>query len=191
MGTNSAGRRGGHVPCAGQTGGVLGDREDGEGAREWECFSISRVMGLRGCEGKCSLSPPPSLRPLSHVPSPPITLADAVVVNSQQVGSESGRRRGLVLSLSQPDRKARGIVVRVAQYCQALLLVDGHIELERWEHCVDAQGSGDGWRRIAKVGSKVLPCPWTFEGGKAENAKVGDTLVNGDMEWKIEEKFRW
>lgn len=97
----------------------------------------------------------------------------------------------MVLSLSIPDEKARGIVVRVGQFCQGLLMIDHEITLERWEYCAGPRSPGGGWQRVAKLGGRFLPCQWTFEGGRAEGVEVGNTLVDEKFEWKVEEKFAW
>ncbi|OJD28787.1 sodium nucleoside cotransporter [Diplodia corticola] len=105
------------------------------------------------------------------------------------VGSET-RRQGVVLSLDMPEQQARGIIIRVAQYCQALLITKDQIDLERWE-CVD--GTRAEWQRAAKLGSRFLPCSWTFEGGQAieEGVAVGSTLQDGEMKWQVQERFAW
>ncbi|KAK0662788.1 hypothetical protein DIS24_g1584 [Lasiodiplodia hormozganensis] len=115
-----------------------------------------------------------------------------VTVEPRLVGTETGRH-GVVLSLDMPERQARGIVVRVAQYCQALLMINGQIDLERWEHFVGAQGTMGEWQRVAKLGSRFLPCAWTFEDGKAmlDNVAVGSTLQDGEMMWQVQERFTW
>ncbi|GME25565.1 uncharacterized protein LTHEOB_5372 [Neofusicoccum parvum] len=113
-----------------------------------------------------------------------------VTVDARQVGNERGRQ-GMVLSLSIPDEKARGIVVRVGQFCQGLLMIDHEITLERWEYCAGPRSPGGGWQRVAKLGGRFLPCQWTFEGGRAEGVEVGNTLVDEKFEWKVEEKFAW
>ncbi|KAL1632787.1 hypothetical protein SLS56_003277 [Neofusicoccum ribis] len=113
-----------------------------------------------------------------------------VTVDARQVGNERGRQ-GMVLSLSIPEEKARGIVVRVGQFCQGLLMIDHEITLERWEYCAGPRSPGGGWQRVAKLGGRFLPCQWTFEGGRAEGVEVGNTLVDEKFEWKVEEKFAW
>lgn len=112
-----------------------------------------------------------------------------VSVEARPVGNET-RRHGVVLSLSRPDVQARGVVVRVAQFCQALLMIGGEVEVERWEHCVGKGGEGE-WQRVAKLGSRFLPCAWTFGGGEAEGVEVGGVLVDGEMVWRVEERFEW
>ncbi|KAL1640774.1 hypothetical protein SLS58_006596 [Diplodia intermedia] len=115
-----------------------------------------------------------------------------VSVQPRLVGSET-RRRGVVLSLDMPEHRARGVIVRVAQYCQALLIANGQIDLERWEYLVGAPGNPPEWHRVAKLGSRFLPCAWTFEGGDAmgEEVAVGSTLQDGEMGWRVQERFAW
>ncbi|KZW03561.1 hypothetical protein EXIGLDRAFT_743966 [Exidia glandulosa HHB12029] len=111
-----------------------------------------------------------------------------VSVDPRPVGNERDRH-GMVLSLSSPEEKTRGIVIRVAQFCQGMIMIDDEISLERWEYHV-ADG---GWQRVAKLGERFLPCQWTFEGGKAENVEAGKSVKDDDgkVEWKVDEKFSW
>ena len=113
-------------------------------------------------------------------------------MDSQAVGSET-RRHGTVLTLSMPDSKARGCIVRVAQFCQAVLTVDGQVDAERWEYVVGEQGKPGEWQRQAKFGSRTLPCSWTFEGGQAESEETAicASLQDGEFNWKVAERFAW
>ncbi|KAH7045845.1 hypothetical protein B0J12DRAFT_741836 [Macrophomina phaseolina] len=103
-------------------------------------------------------------------------------------------RRGVVLSLDMPEHKARGSVIRVGQFVQGLLMIDDEVTVERWEFCLGPQNrTVPEWRRIAKLGSRFLPCAWTFEDGQASVAArpVGSELVHGEMCWKLQERFEW
>lgn len=93
-----------------------------------------------------------------------------------------------------PEHKARGSVIRVGQFVQGLLMMDDEVTVERWEFCLGPQNrTVPEWRRIAKLGSRFLPCAWTFEEGQASVAArpVGSELVHGEMCWKLQERFEW
>lgn len=115
-----------------------------------------------------------------------------VSLEAMPVGGES-LRRGVVLSLDVPEQKARGSIVRVAQFVQGLLMIGDEVTVERWEYSVTPQGSGPKWQRLAKLGSRFLPCAWTFEGGQAivEETLLGSELVDGEMRWTLQERFEW
>ncbi|EPS97438.1 hypothetical protein FOMPIDRAFT_1078536, partial [Fomitopsis schrenkii] len=72
----------------------------------------------------------------------------------------------LVATVTAEERKARGMLVRVGQFIQCLLIVDDEVNVERWVY-TDAGDSGDahhkGWERTLKLGSRVLPCARLFK----------------------------
>jgi len=98
------------------------------------------------------------------------------------VGEEQVRYR-MVATLDDPQQKARGVVIRLGQFCQGLMMVDDEVELERWVFAHDG-----GWTRVAKLGSRVLPCGWVLNPGSVQE---GDTLKSGEMLWTLTEKVEW
>ncbi|KAF2139313.1 uncharacterized protein K452DRAFT_254599 [Aplosporella prunicola CBS 121167] len=118
-------------------------------------------------------------------------------------GKDSGKlglRHCIVATLDAPEKKARGIVIRVGHLCQGLMMVDDRIDVERWvydsraEHEVNPPTVPEdvhpieGWTRIAKLGSGFLPCSWTFD---AQQLLEADTLAHGEMIWQIKETYSW
>lgn len=100
-------------------------------------------------------------------------------------GSEEGvngdrSRMCVVLILDDPASQARGMVVRVGQYCQAVLRVADHFSLERWQW-LDKQ---DGWRRECRIGSMWVPCGSTFDEARV---KLGGKVRYGDYVWEVVE----
>ncbi|KAF2761239.1 hypothetical protein EJ05DRAFT_497789 [Pseudovirgaria hyperparasitica] len=118
-----------------------------------------------------------------------------------------GMKSCSVLTTENTEHKIRGIIIRVGQYCQALLKVGDEINVERWHYTPrrpespysdpfqddDSQdstfvGRSGDWTRQLKLGSRFLPCVVTFQD---ENNSVGDKITRGDFEWTIVEKEEW
>ncbi|KAK8253602.1 hypothetical protein IWZ00DRAFT_568266 [Phyllosticta capitalensis] len=146
----------------------------------------------------------------------------------------------VVLSHHNPKLKSRGMIVRVGQYCQGILMLDREVTVERWECGTEDEAiypsrgraierhfyqppqgeqsshsrppsplkqvmvpgdveeraetetaAGTKWRRTVKLGSRFLPCVWTFEGAKLE---LGDKMMGpgGEEElWEVKEIRAW
>lgn len=94
-------------------------------------------------------------------------------------GAEEGRKVCVVLQLHDDVNRARGMVVRVGQFCQGLLRVRDGLSLERWEW-----ESEKGWRRMAKMGDMWLPCGVLLEG---EKLRLGGEVKYGEFAWKVVE----
>lgn len=101
-----------------------------------------------------------------------------------------GRRWSIVLELSDEAHGAKGMVVRVGQWCQGIIKVRGEVAVERWQWSAEHTPTGDkgGWKRVARLGRLFLPCARAFDaGGVMEGSKV----KYGDYEWTVSEVFSW
>lgn len=85
-----------------------------------------------------------------------------------------------VLILDEPEQRARGMVVRIGQYCQGVLRVKGEFSLERWEWV----GEEKGWERKVRMGSLFLPCGPAMD---VLGMEVGSQVRHGDFRWKVVE----
>ncbi|KAI7177906.1 hypothetical protein KC343_g13082 [Hortaea werneckii] len=102
------------------------------------------------------------------------------VVGSEGVGAEDEGKVSAVLILDEPGQRARGMVVRIGQYCQGVLRVKGEFSVERWEWA----GEEKGWERKVRMGSLFLPC------GPARDIlgmEVGSQVKHGDYRWEVVE----
>ena len=87
------------------------------------------------------------------------------------------RRKCVVLQLHDDGHEARGMVMRVGQFCQGLLRVGESLSLERWVWKEDG-----GWKREVRIGSLWLPCGVMLEG---ERLRLGGEVKHGDFVWKV------
>lgn len=85
----------------------------------------------------------------------------------------------VVLQLQDDAHKARGMVVRVGQYCQGFMRVGEKMALERWGWT----GAGK-WQRLIRMGDLFLPCGPAMEN---EYLKFGGEVTFGDYVWKVVE----
>jgi hypothetical protein len=111
-----------------------------------------------------------------------------------------GSKMCVVLRLKDERFGARGVVVRVGQYCQGImaLVAQESCTVERWEfHGGDAErDNGLGrerteaqqWKRTARVGDLFLPCAVTF---RTEILRVGGLIRYKDYLWTVEEAWEW
>ncbi|PVI06133.1 hypothetical protein DM02DRAFT_650042 [Periconia macrospinosa] len=88
----------------------------------------------------------------------------------------------IVLRIDVPEYKVRGVVVRLGQFCQGIVMQGGAVTVERWEFL-----AGE-WKRTVRIGEGFLPCALAF---KEEACDLGGTVVYGQHEWKVEEKVEW
>ncbi|KAF1942781.1 hypothetical protein EJ02DRAFT_375208 [Clathrospora elynae] len=103
---------------------------------------------------------------------------DAVATN------KTGSMMCVVLRVQADAAGVRGVVVRVGQYCQGIVMMGESTTVERWEW---VKGE-DGWKRTARVGGLFLPCGVTF---RAEVLVVGGVVKYHDYEWVVEEVWEW
>ncbi|KAI1794760.1 hypothetical protein LXA43DRAFT_970894 [Ganoderma leucocontextum] len=97
--------------------------------------------------------------------------------------SIGGGRVSVVLETASGASGARGLVVRVGQFCQGILRVGSVIVVERW-----AWLEGGGWKLSAQVGDGGhLPCDVTWDGGLA----VGDECSRNGVSWIAKEVRNW
>ena len=115
-----------------------------------------------------------------------------------------GSKMCVVLRLQDEKFGARGVVVRVGQYCQGIisLVTEKSCTVERWEfHGGDAERQNhlpsglererteaEMWKRTARVGDLFLPCAVTF---RTEIVKVGGVVKYKDYVWVVEEAWEW
>jgi hypothetical protein len=102
---------------------------------------------------------------------------------------EEGVKYSVVLTLEMPAICARGMVVRVGQWCQGIVMIGAGVTVERWKYVggEGKAGSGD-WTRRVRLGDGFLPVAIAF---RAAGVKVGDVCRHGDMAWTVREKFEW
>ena len=105
----------------------------------------------------------------------------------------SGRKRCVVLRCKDAARGVRGVVVRVGQFCQGILMVGGEVTTERWEGEVFTEGVGEKeekakWKRTARSGLGWLPCSVTW---RNEKVVLGGKVVFKGFEWVVEEVWEW
>ncbi|KAL6298817.1 hypothetical protein BKA93DRAFT_36115 [Sparassis latifolia] len=112
-------------------------------------------------------------------------------VDVQRTGDDL-KKVCVVLTVDDPTRRARGMVVRVGQWCQGITKVGGELLIERWKY-----GMGEVlltesscWSRIFKIGqpSLDLPCFATFI---PERVSIGHVFDAGDLQWRVTEKSEW
>jgi hypothetical protein len=101
----------------------------------------------------------------------------------------------VVLILNDEAKKAKGMVVRVGQFCQAILRVDGRedggegegkVFVERWEWSEEARE----WQRRVKVGMGSF-MPMGMAAMPLKGLEVGSEVVHGgeevELRWRVVE----
>lgn len=101
--------------------------------------------------------------------------------------NETSNKVALVLQTATTDGGAssgRGMVIRVGQFVQGILIRNGALTLERWQH------HEKHWRLKCRVGSPNQPLPCrhlTIEAPFAE----GNVFEYEGVKWKVLEKQTW
>jgi hypothetical protein len=104
----------------------------------------------------------------------------------------SEKKVAVVLRIENASHGIRGLVVRLGQYCEGILMKGRDVSVERWEFVEHVDGDesvvGGEWTRTVRLGDLFLPCASTF---KHEELKV-DAVVNyTDYTWVVEEVVEW
>lgn len=93
------------------------------------------------------------------------------------------------------DRNARGLVVRVGQFCQGIVMVRDQLTVERWEwvnlarEAENASAESKGrWCCKVRIGDDSLPCDQAMN---LEGTGDGAIIRSGGLEWKVIEDYRW
>ncbi|KAF1842209.1 uncharacterized protein K460DRAFT_370193 [Cucurbitaria berberidis CBS 394.84] len=108
-----------------------------------------------------------------------------------QSTNSSGTHLCVVLRLHADAAGVRGVIVRLGQYCQGIVMQRDYCTVERWEYF--AEGRRDleeatKWKRTARVGDQFLPCAATF---RPEVLAMGGLVKYHDYEWVVEEIWEW
>ena len=93
--------------------------------------------------------------------------------------NSDSERLCVVLQLHDDANNARGVVVRIGQYCQGLLRVGEQLALERWEWKKET-----GWNRVTRMGDMWLPCGVALDDSKL---KIDGEVTYGQYLWKVVE----
>jgi hypothetical protein len=95
----------------------------------------------------------------------------------------SGSRICVVLRLQDDSNCARGLVVRLGQYVQGIMVVGEEVTAERWEWSEEG-----GWAREKRVGKHMLPCGVAM---REDVMCVGGEIRSGEAKWAVEEVWEW
>ncbi|KAF2500767.1 hypothetical protein BU16DRAFT_523531 [Lophium mytilinum] len=104
-----------------------------------------------------------------------------------EAAEEEKGRCSVVLTLEMAEICARGVLVRVGQWCQGVLMIGTQITCERWEF-VSGEGAKGEWVRRVRIGDGFLPTGVVFS---MAEVKVGDVCRKEAMVWVVREKFEW
>lgn len=104
-------------------------------------------------------------------PTPKATIASG--------GSGEGQRVCAVLRLHDDEHDARGLIVRLGEWCQGVLRVGEGFALERWKW-----EEGGDWKRQVRMGDLWLPCGVLMDPVKVV---VGGEVKLGEYLWRVEE----
>lgn len=106
----------------------------------------------------------------------------ADVALKSTTGREDGKVECAVLELCSEEHSARGLVVRVGQYCQGIVRVGEQVAVERWVW--DAE-TGFTWKRRVRMGDLFLPCGVVV--GEPERLELGGEIRYGEQVWRVVE----
>lgn len=106
----------------------------------------------------------------------------------QYVGEEN-TKVSMVLKVDNEERNARGLVVRVGQYCQGILKEGAQLTVERWNWIYHPRSIFGGWWDCeVRIGDGSLPCDQVTNIGGFRN---GETIQSGALEWRVIEHYCW
>lgn len=103
----------------------------------------------------------------------------------------------VVMRLENPKAVARGVIIRLGQFCQGILRQGSQWVVERWEFVEEMEGEGTNeekivggnWQRTVKVGDMFLPCAVAFQTDVVP--AVGMKVKVDGGEWFVEESTQW
>lgn len=84
----------------------------------------------------------------------------------------------VVLQLQDDAHKARGMVMRLGQFCQGVLRVGESVNLERWQWY-----ERGGWKRASRIGDYWLPCGVVLDG--YQTLALGGEVKHGEYLWEV------
>jgi hypothetical protein len=93
-----------------------------------------------------------------------------------------GRPCCIVLRTTSDSAVAEGLIVRVGQYCQGIIKVDGEMSAERWYW-----DEFDEWERLFHIGPQFIPCAMALD----NETRKGAILRFGAIVWEVCEVSRW
>lgn len=119
--------------------------------------------------------------------------------------NEKGSMVCVVMRCQADHADVRGVVVRLGQFCQGILMWGDKVTVERWEwedekvktvgETAEVKVGGNSgksevekWNRTVRVGDDFLPCGVAF---RPEILSVGAVIKFQDFEWVIEECWEW
>lgn len=102
--------------------------------------------------------------------------------------SPSRSKYAVVLRLDNAQYRVRGVVVRLGQFCQGIVMKEKYCTIERWQFKRERESEAGEWKRVARIGDQMLPCATTF---KPEGLIQGGKIRYGDYEWEVDELVGW
>jgi hypothetical protein len=88
-----------------------------------------------------------------------------------------------VLRLQDDAKGVRGIVIRLGQYIQGIVVAGDEVSAERFEYSKE-----NDWQRTKRVGKHLLPCAILK---RQLVLAVGGTVRYKEFEWTVEEVWKW
>ncbi|XP_014557089.1 hypothetical protein COCVIDRAFT_43877, partial [Bipolaris victoriae FI3] len=103
---------------------------------------------------------------------------------------KEGKKLCVVLRCRDDAAGVRGVIVRVGQYVQGILMQGDKTTVERWEWAVENEGVDEmaKWQRTVRIGAAFLPCAVCFRDAVLA---VGGKVRYGEFEWVVEEVWGW
>jgi len=130
--------------------------------------------------------------------------------SSTNNSARTSAKVAVTLRLDNPAAALRGLVVRVGQYAQGIVVHGNAVTAERWEYddslplskiphqhqqyhhqeksTLDHEPPTMYWKRTARIGDAYVPCPVTF---RPEVLEVGARVRCGANVWEVEEVWEW
>ncbi|CAE7216552.1 hypothetical protein PTNB85_06651 [Pyrenophora teres f. teres] len=104
--------------------------------------------------------------------------------------NDAGTKLCVVLRCQAEHVGVRGLVVRVGQFCQGIIMEREATTVERWEwnghH--PSTTEKEKWQRTVRIGGAFLPCSVAF---RAQVLGLGAVVRFHDFEWVVEELWEW
>ena len=121
-----------------------------------------------------------------------------------KVGTEKDRVC-VVLQADSVSLQAKGMVIRIGEWCQGIIKIGNELTVERWQWLSQARNPVEGdfgtaeddvpkdpeknqWERLVRLGTGTLPCTITFQSDLLFNKGL---IKVADLEWEVVEHYRW
>ncbi|KAF1920750.1 hypothetical protein BDU57DRAFT_509188 [Ampelomyces quisqualis] len=124
--------------------------------------------------------------PVTITSPTPFTTASAKKAAAKSTTHVPLARHKICMVLRHSSNISRGLIIRLGQFIQGILVKENEVTAERWEWTVTG-----GWKRTERVGQHFVPCGVAMDREGEKELGVGGKVTYKDWVWVVEESWRW